>query len=121
MDSGTIEKARQPDSAGTLVCPMAKDGGELRTAVRADALAATKKLRGERLGTARLNGSIRQACKALKLTPFKAGTARHSVATWAIEVGADQNAVATFLNHRSPATTRRFYATLAVPAIPAGV
>jgi len=36
------------------------------------------------------------------------------VATWAIERGDDPAAVAAFLGHKSPATTRRFYATLAV-------
>ena len=51
--------------------------------------------------------------------PFSPGQYRHSVATWAVEAGADPAAVAAFLGHKSPATTKRFYATLAVcPKIP---
>jgi integrase len=40
---------------------------------------------------------------------------RHSVATLAVNSGASPAAVAAFLNHRSPRTTLRFYATLATP------
>jgi Phage integrase family len=43
------------------------------------------------------------------------GSFRHTVATWAMEKGADPAAVATFLNHRSSSTTKRFYATQAAP------
>lgn len=46
---------------------------------------------------------------------FKPGYLRHSVATWAINSGADPGKVAAFLGHRSPATTKKFYATHSVP------
>ena len=50
---------------------------------------------------------------------FSPGQFRHSVATWAFEQGADPAAVSAFLGHKSPATTKKFYATLAtVPKIP---
>ncbi len=39
------------------------------------------------------------------------------VETFSIEkFGADRAAVANFLNHKSPRTTKRFYATMATPA-----
>jgi integrase len=38
------------------------------------------------------------------------------VASWAIEAGADPALVAAFLGHRSPRTTRKFYATNVSPA-----
>ena len=50
--------------------------------------------------------------------PFTPGRFRHSVATCAIEKGADPALVAAFLNHKSPSTTRRFYATHARISIP---
>jgi hypothetical protein len=39
-----------------------------------------------------------------------------SVATASINAGDDPKLVATFLNHKSFATTKKFYATFAVPA-----
>ncbi|WP_395831273.1 tyrosine-type recombinase/integrase [Archangium violaceum] len=60
--------------------------------------------------------AIKGACTAAGIPPFTPGRFRHSVATWAIEKGAAPASVAAFLNHKSPATTRRFYATHAVPA-----
>ena len=59
--------------------------------------------------------AIKGACTAAGIPPFTPGRFRHSVATWAIENGADPASVAAFLNHKSPSTTRRFYATHAVP------
>jgi hypothetical protein len=50
------------------------------------------------------------------VTPFGAGQFRHTVATWALEAGAPIESIATFLNHQSPETTRRFNATHGVPA-----
>jgi len=41
-----------------------------------------------------------------------------SVATWAVDAGADLGTVATFLGHRSASTTRKFYATHATPKNP---
>jgi site-specific recombinase XerD len=36
---------------------------------------------------------------------------RHSIATAAVNAGADLEAVSAFLGHKNPKTTRRFYAT----------
>ncbi|WP_162159651.1 tyrosine-type recombinase/integrase [Cystobacter fuscus] len=60
--------------------------------------------------------AIKGACTVAGIPPFTQGRFRHSVATWAIEKRADPASVAAFLNHKSPVTTRRFYATRAVPA-----
>ena len=59
--------------------------------------------------------AVKAACRAAKIPPFTPGRFRHSVATWAINEGADPATVAAFLNHKSPRTTMRFYATHAVP------
>ncbi|HYO57443.1 tyrosine-type recombinase/integrase [Archangium sp.] len=99
-----------------LVCPRTQSGEPLRTAASAEVLEARKRLleRGsfsfEKYGLA-----IKGACEAAGIPPFTPGRFRHSVATWAIEKGADPASVVAFLNHKSPSTTRRFYATHAVP------
>jgi integrase len=50
---------------------------------------------------------------------FTPGRFRHSIATWAFEAGADPFAVSAFLGHKSPSTTKKFYAALAtVPKVP---
>ena len=66
--------------------------------------------------------AIRAACKAVKrpdgevgITVFTPGRLRHSVASWAIEAGADPASVAAFLGHRSPRTTMKFYAVHSAP------
>jgi len=63
---------------------------------------------------------LRQISRKLKLKmPVTAGSFRHTVATEAIEKGAPPEQVSAFLGHKSPQTTKRFYATLAVaPKIP---
>jgi integrase len=103
--------------SGVLVCPQTKSGEPLRTAVSAEVLEAGKRLleRGT-FGREKYGMAVISACKAAGIAPFTPGRFRHSVATWAIEKGADPASVAAFLNHKSPSTTRRFYATHAVPA-----
>ena len=103
--------------AGVLVCPQTKSGEPLRTAVSSEVLEAGKRLleRGS-FSSEKYVLAIKGACTAAGIPPFTPGRFRHSVATWAIEKGADSASVAAFLNHKSPSTTRRFYATHAVPA-----
>ncbi len=94
-----------------LLCPHTKGGAPLRTAVTADvAAAATRLLERGYLRGDELNRAIKRTG-----AKFNPGSMRHSVATWAINSGADPAAVAAFLGHKSPATTRKFYATHAVP------
>jgi len=59
--------------------------------------------------------AVKAACRAAKVPAFTPGQFRHSVATWAITKGADPASVAAFLNHKSPRTRMRFYATHATP------
>ena len=73
------------------------------------------------LGHSQFTEVVMRACRAVKrpdggvgIPAFGPGQFRHSVATWAIQAGANPAAVAAFLGHRSPQTTRRFYATHAV-------
>jgi len=49
---------------------------------------------------------------------FTPGRLRHTVATDLVNRGIDMAAVATFLGHRTPQTTRRWYARFAVPRNP---
>ncbi len=70
--------------------------------------------------------AVRAACAVVKrpdgevgIPPFSPGRMRHSTATWAIEAGASPAAVSAFLGHKSPVTTKRFYAVHAtVPKVP---
>lgn len=67
------------------------------------------------LGREKCGIAVNATCRAAGVTPFTPGRFRNRGATWAIEKGADWASVAAFLNHKSVATTRKFYATRAVP------
>lgn len=103
-----------------LVCPRRKSGEMQRTAVTAEVAEAGARLRKRgTFSTIRLHKAVTAACDAAMVPRFSPGRYRHTVATWAVEQGADPAAVAAFLGHKSPSTTRRFYATLAVtPRVP---
>lgn len=118
--TGSVEpypRGQTPEVAGVLVCPQTKAGEPLRTAVSAEVLDAAKRLleRGT-LSPEKYGLALKAACRAAQVPPFTPGRFRHSVATWAINRGADPASVAAFLNHKSPRTTRKFYATHATPA-----
>ena len=117
--SGSIEPyptGGVPGIAGVLVCPRTKGGELLRTAVSQEVLEAGRKLLAHgSLSIERYAAAIKAACGAAGIPVFTPGRFRHSVATWAINNGADPAMVAAFLNHKSPRTTMRFYATHAVP------
>jgi integrase len=109
---GTVEGIE-----GVLVCPQTKEGEPLRTAVSREVKEAAEYLR-ERgtFSTEKFGLAVKRACRAAKIAIFTPGRFRHSVATWAMNSGAERAMVASFLNHKSPRTTKRFYATHAVPA-----
>ncbi|RKI74230.1 hypothetical protein D7X55_02945 [Corallococcus sp. AB049A] len=88
----------------------------LRTGVSAEMLDAAKRLR-ERgsFSVEKFRLAVKAACIAAKVPEFTPGRFRRSVATWVINQGADPAVVAAFLGHKSPCTTRRFYATHAAP------
>lgn len=108
---GSIE--RHPiTKAPVLVSPRAKRGNVLRTQVGPGPRAAAERI----LKRGHLNyWELHRVLKNLE-AGFNPGVMRHTVATWAVNTGADISAVSSFLNHRSLATARKFYATHAVPA-----
>jgi integrase len=115
---------QQEGVAGVVVCPMRKSGEPQRTRVGPEVLEAAKRLRAHGAFSREwYDRAVRAACDLVKrpdgetgIPVFTPGKLRHSVATWAIEAGADPAQVAAFLGHRSPRTTRKFYATHASPA-----
>ncbi len=126
--TGSIEplpKTVQQDGvAGVLVCSEHKSGEPIRTRVSTAVVDAAKRLLAHgAISREWYDRAVRDACAAVKrpdgkigIPVFTPGRLRHSVATWAIEAGADPASVAAFLGHKSPRTTRRFYATHASPA-----
>jgi integrase len=120
VTGGSVEplprNAKADGSTAMVVCPQTKGGGMLRTRVTSEAEDAARRLLGlGRLKERTYYTAIASACKAAKVPAFAPGTMRHSVATWAVNAGAEPAAVSAFLGHKSEATTKRFYATLAVP------
>ena len=106
--------------AGVLVT-VHKGGSRHKTVVSASVLAAAERLREKgRLPEYHLFRVLRRVSTKLKLkVAVTAGSFRHTVATEAIERGATPEQVSAFLGHKSPQTTKKFYATLAVaPKIP---
>jgi integrase len=111
----TVENA---DCDVVLVCPHTKGGEPLKTRVSKSAGDAGSALReAGSLDYTSYWHALRAACESAGLAPdaVQPGSFRHSVATWAIEQGADPASVAAFLGHKSPRTTKKFYATHAVP------
>ncbi|MCP3105504.1 site-specific integrase [Myxococcus sp. K15C18031901] len=116
-ERGTVEP--HPLNGGVvLACPQTKAGEPLRTAVSDQvAEAARRILKVKALSYDAFHRALEGASTTAKLAePLRPGFLRHSVATWAINAGANPAAVAAFLNHKSERTTKRFYATHAVPA-----
>jgi len=128
---GAVEARESEGVAGILTCPRTKGGSPLRTAVSAVVLEAAKRIRakGEFKGDA-LRTALKRAAKRPGFPRINPGSFRHSVATHAISSGAEAGhsvpthaissgaeagATADFLGHRSEATTKKFYATHAVP------
>ncbi len=102
-----------------LLCPLAKSGEPLRTRVSKEVGEAAKRLRAAgTLNRKNYDTAMREANKAagLEVGTVSGGRFRHSVATWAIDSGATPAATSAFLGHKSQRTTRKFYATHAVPA-----
>lgn len=115
--SGAIE-AMPPgrkDGVAVIVCPQRKSGELQRTAIGPESKAAAERLRaGGVFSVGRFYEAVKAACVTAKVAAFTPGRFRHTLATRAIEAGADPAAVAAYLGHKSAATTKRFYSTLAV-------
>ncbi len=128
---GSIESYTGPmkTAVAVLICPQHKIGGSFRTVVEADTLKAAQVLRAygsfEPKNYSRAVRDVatelaRKEAKAgvpieARLQAFTAGQLRHSVATHMINNGATVYEVATFLNHRSLETTKKFYAIHSIP------
>ncbi len=112
--------SREHGAFAVLVCPRRKSGEMQRTAVSEEVAEAAARVRKHgSFSLPKFEEAVRSACQVAEVAPFSPGRYRHSVATWAVEAGADPAAVSAFLGHKSPATTKRFYATLAVvPKVP---
>lgn len=114
-ESGRVEAHPQTGDA-VLACPQTKSGEPLRTIVSKEVAAAGRRLLGKPLDYFHFREALITASAVAEVDPVQPGHFRHSVATWAINAGAAPAAVAAFLNHKSVQTTKRFYATHAVPA-----
>lgn len=128
-------EVRRFAAGGEIVRPAGNDGplavlvarhksGELtRTPILyAEHLAAAEQLRARGALPSRvtLERHMRRACDRAGVSRFCLGQMRHSVLTWAVEHGATADQAADFAQHRSKATTTRWYVDVAVPrtAIP---
>lgn len=58
---------------------------------------------------------LHDAAVAAEVTKFVHGWMRHSVLTWAVEMGATPAQASEFAGHKSLATTKKFYLDVAVP------
>ena len=119
IQEGSIEPVPNGSKDGIAVLVFRhKSGVPHRVRVGKQALASAERLK-ERKGVAwdhhTFNAALKSACDAAGIPVFHAGQLRHSVATWAVNEGADPAAVAAFLGHRSVTTMRRFYSTHAAP------
>jgi integrase len=107
---------RAEGAEGAIVIPSTKAGDPLRVAVGAEVLAAAKRvLEAGPFDRAHFDKAVTSACAAAGIPRFGAGQLRHSVATWAVNAGADPATVSSFLGHKSPRTTKKFYATHSTP------
>jgi integrase len=112
---------REGEAAAVLVCPRRKSGETQRTAVSSSGADAARRLRARgTFSRIRLYRAVAAACDKAEVPRFTPGRYRHTLATREVEAGADPASVAAFLGHKSSATTRRFYATLAVVPRPKG-
>jgi integrase len=105
-----------------LCLPHTKSGGAHKIDVDGDTAEVARRVRdrGE-FSESSFYKSVQKAAKALGLK-VGPGQWRHTFATREVENGADPAAIAAYLHHASPATTRRFYAVHGVvprPTVPA--
>lgn len=115
-EAGSI--VQQLDGRPVLVCPRAKSGAPRRSIVSDVVAEAAQRLRAAgKLDYYGYWRAMRSACEAAGLAPgtVSPGAFRHTVSTFALEHGATPGAISAFIGHESEQTTRKFYATNAVP------
>jgi integrase len=117
-ESGTFEALRgqKPTKsvAGVLVVPLHKNGAEYRVTVSKATVEAAQRVReAGSFSIAVFYAELRKASEkcGAKVLP---GRFRHTTARHAVEAGATIEQVGNFLGHKSPATTKKFYGTLAL-------
>ncbi len=105
-------------AAGVLVVKH-KSGAEHRTAVDEFTVWAALEMLGYgSFEPANYSKEVARISVLVTDSEFSAGQMRHTIATKMVNEGADIATVSTFLGHRSPATTLKFYATHAVSQNP---
>ncbi len=121
---GTVQAAPPGRTEAGIIETRHKSGEPHRTAIGPEAKAAAERLR-ERGGfsVSKFYEALQAAGEKLKKADpqfemFTPGRFRHTFATRAIDEGVAPEAVSAYLGHKSPATMRRFYATLAAAPRP---
>lgn len=111
-----VPQGRELEGTAVIITPRTKRGNPLRSIVSAEVEVAARRVRGRgALAEKNLRRAIAKACAAAKVEPFGPGSFRHTVATFAVNAGVNLKTCADFLNHLSEETTKRFYATHAIP------
>jgi hypothetical protein len=109
----------QRRAKAVMVVPLHKNGDEHRVALNSALLAAAKRvLEGGPFTYQAYHRNVRRACLKAQVPAFTPGRMRHTVATELVNAGADMASVSTFLGHRTPQTTRAWYARFATPRHP---
>jgi integrase len=112
---GTILPFAGQDGAAVLVTPQHKHGAPHSTIVsEACARAARRVLELGPFSRSVFEARVREASAAIGVY-VRPGHFRHTTASFAVEQGANIGSVSDFLGHQSQRTTKRFYATHAVP------
>lgn len=113
-----VRHAGRPDGVIAVLITLHKGGEPTRTPIYyPEHLEAAVHLRGlprfpARASIARV---MKKLCTRLGIEQFRAGVMRHSVLSWAHDLGATAKETAEFAQHESDTTTRRHYLDLAVP------
>lgn len=95
-----------------LVCPWHKTGEPHRTEVAPEAEESARALLAYGpFSRSRLDKAVKEACELAGVEEFTPGQMRHTIGTLAVQSGDTMAAVADFLGHKSPRTTKKFYAT----------
>jgi len=103
-----------------MVIPLHKNGDGHRVALDEGlANSAQSVLSSGPFGAKAYHFHIRRSCLRAQVPVFTPGRMRHTVATELVNAGTDTAAVSTFLGHRTPQTTRAWYARFATPKNPA--
>jgi site-specific recombinase XerC len=131
MGQGDVEDlpaGREAEGSGVLRLDKHKNGSVHRTVVGASVLEAARRLRANgklslqyyrralAAAARSVTGERREKDAKAGAVAVHPGSIRHTVATYAKNTGVPIAVVGDFLGHDAPETTRKFYATHAIPA-----